>query len=278
MIDRLEQIGLTKREAEVYIALLQKKEFTAAELTKITTVTKTKIYEILQNLINKGACSESVSNGKKKYRGMEPQLALQNIITNYEAEVEQKKLVTLKQMSDAAKSLKKELSVLHNSRAQDIDSLDYIEVLTDVGRIRKRWLDIQNNTKKELLMFTKPPYTSSTIEDNVEAERKLIEKKKIIIKSIYEYSNLNSDEINDLKRIIGLYQSAGEQVKIVEELPMKLAISDETISMLALNDRISLKPSITTIIIDHPNFASAQKEVFNNYWVNAASLQEFIKI
>jgi sugar-specific transcriptional regulator TrmB len=42
--DKLGEFGLSKREAEVYIALLQKKEFTAPELTKITTITRTKIY------------------------------------------------------------------------------------------------------------------------------------------------------------------------------------------------------------------------------------------
>lgn len=65
IINKLKQIGLPNREAEVYLALLQKNEFTAPELTKITMVTRTKIYEILQNLIRKGACNESYKNGQK---------------------------------------------------------------------------------------------------------------------------------------------------------------------------------------------------------------------
>ncbi len=56
---------------------------------------------------------------------------------------------------------------------------------------------------------------------------------------------------------------------------MKLAISDETITMLALTDRISMKPSITTMIIDHPSFARAQKKVFESYWNDAITIEDF---
>ena len=89
---KLQQIGLTNREAEVYLALLQRKEFTAPELTKITTITRTKIYEILQSLVHKGICTESSRNGNKIYRGIDPRIALQNIVSNYEQTVEQKKI------------------------------------------------------------------------------------------------------------------------------------------------------------------------------------------
>ncbi len=57
---------------------------------------------------------------------------------------------------------------------------------------------------------------------------------------------------------------------------MKLAIIDEHITMLALNDPISLTPSITTMIVTHPSFATAQKEVFNSYWQKSVTHEEFI--
>ena len=40
IIEKIKQIGLPKREAQLYVALLQKNEFTAPELAKITTVTE----------------------------------------------------------------------------------------------------------------------------------------------------------------------------------------------------------------------------------------------
>ena len=40
ILNHLQEIGLSKREAEVYLALLQKNEFTAPEIAKISTITR----------------------------------------------------------------------------------------------------------------------------------------------------------------------------------------------------------------------------------------------
>lgn len=274
LINKLQQIGLTGREAEVYIALLQKKEFTAPELTKITTITRSKVYEILQNLIRKGVASESYKDGQKVYRSIKPQIAIQNIILKYEQEVDRKKKIEIEQMKQAAILLEDDLISLHENNLNNIEPIDYIEILADIGQIKERWNNFQKNTKYEILVFTKPPYTAS-LEDNIEVQTEVLRKNNIIDKCIYEYSGLKPEEIKNLLKVIENYQKIGEEARVIKELPMKLAISDETITMLALNDRVSLKPSITTVIIDHPNFARAQKAVFEAYWEKAIPFEEF---
>ncbi len=158
---KLEQIGLTKREAEVYLALLQRKEFTAPELTKITTITRTKIYEILQSLVHKGICVESSRNGSKVYRCIDPKIALKNIVTNYEQVVEQKKIefeqkqkLDIEQKKSTAGLLQKELASLYVDKSTSFEPFDYMEMLTDKRQIGEKWKTIQQNTKKELLVFT----------------------------------------------------------------------------------------------------------------------------
>ncbi len=47
------------------------------------------------------------------------------------------------------------------------------------------------------------------------------------------------------------------------------------ITMFALNDPISLKPSITTMIINHPSFAMTLKYVFESIWEKAIPFEEF---
>ncbi len=169
LIEKLEEFGLSKREAEVYIGLLQKKEFTAPELTKITTITRTKIYEHLQNLVRKGLCNENVKNGQKFYRAVRPKVVLRDLISNYEAELERKK--------KTSGILEKELSSLHEMGLNKIESLDYIEVLNDPAQIRERWFNIEKSIKKEILVFTKPPYSVS-LEENINEGSKVLKKKK----------------------------------------------------------------------------------------------------
>ncbi len=278
LINKLQQIGLTLREAEIYVALLQKKDFTSHELARFTTITRTKIYEILQSLVRKGVCNESYRDGLKVFKGIKPDLALQNIIMHFEDEMEQKKKTAIDIMKDVAVSLEKELSSIHRKNQNDKGPMDYIEVLTDLGHIRQRWFNIQKNTKKEILAFSKPPYTLPKITDNRENEIEMADR-KIQLRGIYEYGQSgNKSEFKYIAEVAEEYQKIGEKVKIVEELPMKLLISDETVTMLGLHDRVSLEPTITTIVVDHPSFAKAQKAVFEAYWDKGLSVREFKKM
>jgi HTH-type transcriptional regulator, sugar sensing transcriptional regulator len=269
LLEKLQELGLTGREAEVYLALLKKNVLSAPEVSKVTTITRTKSYEILQNLVKKGLCNETYKNGIKVFSSVEPTIAIQNMLSVIEGELTRKKRL--------AEHFREDLVELYKINENNNDPLDYIEVLTDVGQIRERWLSIQDNTKKEMLAFTKPPYATPTMLDDTDLQAEMIDQNKIVIKNIYEYQNLNTDEIINLIKVIEAYQNAGEQARIIKELPMKLVICDNRITMLALNDRVSLKQSITTIIVDHPSFARAQREVFYAYWEKAISVEEFKK-
>jgi sugar-specific transcriptional regulator TrmB len=265
-IAKLQELGLSKREAEIYLALLSKKELSAAEIAKITSVSRTKSYEMLQNLVKRKVCNERFKNGVKVFSGVEPDIAIQNLLSVYEDELNAKKKL--------AEKFRDELIEQYNIKEKINDPLDYIEVLSDVRQIRDRWLTIQKNTKRELLVFTKPPYSVS-LEENIEEESEVLTS-QVVGKGIYEYKGITSPEDkNNLRKMLMAYQKIGEQVRLIEELPMKLVISDETIAMFALNDRVSLKPSITTMIIDHPSFAAALKKVFESYWAAAISIEDF---
>jgi HTH-type transcriptional regulator, sugar sensing transcriptional regulator len=39
-----------------------------------------------------------------------------------------------------------------------------------------------------------------------------------------------------------------------------------------------MKPSITTMVVNHPSFALAQKEVFKSYWTKSISFEDFKKL
>lgn len=266
LLNQLQEIGLSKREAEVYLALLQKKEFTAPEIARITTITRTKVYEILQNLIRKGLCTENHKDAIKVYKGVEPKIAIKNILEIYKNELENKKRI--------AKNFEDTLASIYKESLTNYDPLDYIEVVKDKGQIKERWLKLQASTKKELLIFTKAPYTG-LLEDNIEDQNE-ITLKKVKVKSIYESRDIkNKKQKAEFIQIIESYIATGEEARIIKDLPMKLVISDESITMFALNDPVSLKASITTMIVNHPSFAIALKNVFNSYWEKGMTLKEF---
>jgi len=266
LIEKLQKIGLSKRESEIYIALLTKKEFTAPEIGKITSVSRNKSYEVLQSLVKKNLCTEKYKNGTKFFSGIKPDIALQNIISVYEDELNEKKELTSR-FSD-------ELMQLHAANEMVSDPLDYIEILTDLGQIRKRWIELQENATYEILGFNKPPFAVS-LEQNVSNQEKAQER-KVKEKGIYEFSEVVSESsLNHFTKVVETYDKIGEEVRVIESLPMKMIIIDEKITMLALNDPVSMKPTITTVIIEHPDYSRAQKIIFESYWFQALTIDEF---
>lgn len=268
LIEKLQKLGLSKRESEVYIALLTKKEFTAPEIGKITSVSRNKSYEVLQSLVKKKLCTQKYKDGTKIFIGIRPDIALQNIISGYEKDLKEKK--------DFTADFSKELMKLHTANKHSSSSLDYIEVFTDIGQVKERWENIERNTKKELLVFTKPPYSVS-LEDTLEIADE-VKKNRISVKSIYEFKTLKTnEEINSLLKMIAAYKKMGEEARIIEELPMKLAISDVNTTVFVLDDKITMQQSMTTMIVEHPGFAIALKKVFDSYWKDAMPISVFEK-
>jgi sugar-specific transcriptional regulator TrmB len=262
LIEKLQLLDMPRREAEVYLALLQKKDFAAPEISKITSVSRTKIYEILQNLVKKGLANESYKNGIKFFSGISPDIVMKNISNEFD----RKKIV--------ADQLQEELMELKDANVGSSEPLDYIEILTEKEQIKERWLSIQNNTKEELLLFSKSPYSFS-LEDNLDYEKALLDR-GVEFKCIYETCDIKSEENKYLfTAILEKYSEIGEKIRIVDSLTMKLCISDNIITMLALNDRVSLKPSITSMFVNHPSFADSLKRVFESFWISGQSLDEF---
>ena len=280
LLNKLQESGLTKREAHIYLALLQKKEFAASELASIIPVGRTKVYEIIPNLIAKGLCTEIQKDGKKMYCAVEPKSALQSLLSFFRQKVEEeitKKEEEIIKKQEMFNNLENDLGEIYTNNLDKSASLDYIEVLKDRNQIKSRWIEIQKNTRKEMLGFNKPPY-SMPYSENMKHQQKLMKKKSIISKGIYEYKDLFKGEIpSDFFPVFEYYESLGEECKVIEKLPMKLMIMDEKITMLALNDPVSMQPSITTMIIRHPSFALAQKEVFESYWLKAVPFKKFKK-
>ena len=260
-------LGLSMREAKVYTTLFRKRDFTASEIQQLAGIPRTKVYEVLHQLISKGMCAEKKIGRYKKYEAVNP------------VSVFDKLLQDLSLKENIANKLLKILSPLYEEREEKDNPLEYIEIVKDREQVRKKWLNIDENAKKEILIFTKPPYASSP-DEAIAEEKKLLktkkDRRKLILRDICEYNGIASEsEKKEFIKMVSGFISNNEEVRIVKELPMKLAIFDERITMLALNDPISLKPSITTMIINHPSFAMAQKKVFESIWKEGMTLEEY---
>ena len=97
-IQKFLELGLTERETKVYITLLSKKSFTSSELQKSANIPRTKIYEVLLKMVERGICIERRIGKTKYYEAVEPKKALHKVLedykTNFQYELEKKKDIT----------------------------------------------------------------------------------------------------------------------------------------------------------------------------------------
>lgn len=258
-LKNLTELGLSQREARVYLVLLKKSDFTATELAKVSGIPRQKIYGILENLIKRGICVER-SGRVKRYKATAPESATRGLLERYRHDFESE----MRERERLARELSKDLAEQYARNQGRVDPLEYITMVRDRQQILRHWKLLQGGAQQEICSFNKAPFAAPFAE-NIEDENAVL-KSGVKIRAIYELEVTQSvDYVEALKCWI----AAGEDARVIQELPMKLAIFDEQITMVPLDDPISLTPSLTTMVINHAGFARAQKAVFESYWERA---------
>ena len=265
-IENLVKIGLTETESKVYLNLLKKKTFTASEISKLSEISRSNTYDILHSLVSKGLCIEILGR-VKKYSPANPKTAftglLQKLQQNYQKEIEYK--------SNIISNISESLLPLYHSEKEHDNPMDYIQVISEKNRIVEKVESLERMSTNEVLAFTKAPYAMS-LNFSGNEEEFINLKRGIVCKSIYEVDDTRK---LDFMKMIEFFANAGEEVKIAYELPLKLLIFDGKIIMVTLEDMLTSKTRLTTLVVEHSNFARFFKSTFDNYWQKAITLEEF---
>lgn len=265
-VDSFRKIGLTESESKVYINLLRKQNFTATEISKLAGISRSKIYEILRSLIDKGLCVEILGK-TKKYSPVNPEIAFENLLERYQQEcyrtIEQKRILIDNIMSN--------LTSLYLTERNNTDPLDYIEVIHDDNRLANRIRGLEKLSKKEILSFSKAPYAMN-IEPDIIKKHIVHYRDNIVARGLYEISDAQQE---DFFKVMKLYEEAGEQIKLAVHLPLKLHVFDEKIVIFCLENKFHRPGSTTSMVIEHVDLAKTLKEIFKSYWQSAMTLDEF---
>jgi sugar-specific transcriptional regulator TrmB len=140
------------------------------------------------------------------------------------------------------------------------DPLSYIEVLREPAAIAKRFGELQAGAKKELLIFTKPPYAVPPAE-NVEGLELL--SRGVVARSVYERSVYDDTAVVEAVR---RFVETGEQARVVDHLPLKLVVIDERVALFTMEDPVAGAKDLTIMIVEHPGFAGLLKLAFEHAW------------
>jgi sugar-specific transcriptional regulator TrmB len=258
-VAQLLPLGLTSYEARAYIALTGRDSFTAAQVARVAGLPRQRIYDVLGSLVQKGLAATRPGS-VVKYAATEPALAIERLVGARRDE--------FRNLEQGAAATVRALTAAFNAGRAQTDPLEYIEVLRDPGAITARFDELQSSIKREILIFTKPPYAKPP-QENIEG---LAVVRSHEAKSIYEFSVFDDPAVADgVRRFI----EQGEQARFVRELPLKLVIIDETIVMFGMQDPIAANTmELTMMVVEHPSLATVLKTAFDAYWKLGVSFEE----
>lgn len=257
-VGQLTRLGLTSYEARAYVALMGRESFTAAQVARMAGVPRQRIYDVLGSLVEKGLASTRPGS-VVKYAATDPDQAVQQLLAAH-----QKQLTDLALQANA---VIEELAPVYRAGQAHTDPLEYIEVLRDPATINARFDELQASVKKEILVFTKPPYAKPP-QENIEGLN-VAESRKA--RSVYEFSIFDDPAAAaGVRRFI----ESGEGARFVPELPLKLVIIDETVVMFGMEDPVGDKSDLTIVVVEHPSLATVLKTAFNAYWASGLTFEE----
>ena len=259
-ISSLIEMGLTEREAKVYRVLLGVSEITAAAIPKFTDIPRTKVYEVLNSLVRKGFCKEVPSEGNggngQTFAAVSPAIALEGLMS-----IEKSRMKRLEQLNG---TLTKELLHLFENSTNRLQDYNFIEILRGRTEIIRRYTQMRNSCKSEILELSPGDFTMNEKEAAEEAEyNQTLLKKGVKIKVIYEKREITSG-LN-----MGFHlknKDLGVEARMVPELPLKISLFDGTTVLLPLSDPVVDEPNITVLIIEHRALYKVLQDAFEAYW------------
>ncbi|MEP7361124.1 MAG: helix-turn-helix domain-containing protein [Chloroflexota bacterium] len=249
-VAQLTRLGLTSYEAKAYLTLIRRDSFTAAQVARQSGLPRQRIYDVLGSLVQKGLAVARPGN-VVKYAATPPDVAVNQLVATHREDLER--------IETDAKQMVADLEPAFEEGQAETDPLEYIEVLRDRRAINERFAELQNAVKREILVFTKPPYATPP-QENVEGLEVI---QSHDARSVYEFSIFDDPKV---ARGVQRFVEAGEQARFVPSLPLKLVIIDETIVMFGMEDPVAGSSDLTIVTVEHQSLAKVLKTAFNAIW------------
>ena len=257
-----EGLGLTPYQARLVVALQQAGSANCLDLAKLAGIPRTSVYQVLDELDAKGLASRLPGNGPAVWSSVGRKEALDRLVA-----LEAERLDQLKARAGQVSKMLDEL--LPTDRSV---SLPYVQVIHDASRVGPLYQQLLAQTEEELLVFNRPPYTKRI----GPADPVIVDAcRRASARVLYQAAQAEDADYHAWHYEMDKYHQAGVQARVVEELPIKLAIFDRQKTLLSLDDPILPQVGFPiTLLIENPGYASVQANAFENLWPSATPYEE----
>jgi sugar-specific transcriptional regulator TrmB len=244
---KLEQLGLSPAEAQVYLAVLNHGPLAATAIASQTGVPRTAVYPTLGSLVEKGLIEGGLAHGSK-FTAVTPEEALRGLIAREER--------TLSERRQIAEELTASLPRLPEDAESELD--DSVQLIRTGQLIGERQYRLQLESTRLIEAIVKAPILVARTWDA--AQRKLM-RRGVHYKALYERTVLDDPKIAPY---LHGWLSGGEEARVFEgELPYKFFIYDQEVVLSTIVKR-SGHP--TALLVRHAPYARNMSILFNYFW------------
>jgi hypothetical protein len=257
---RLQQLGLNAYEARSYLVLIGHPRFKALELAARAHVPRQKIYEVLDSLVEKGF-AQVVQEKTKLFSAVEPGLAIPTYLARRGQMLQQE----LSDQGRVASGLVDDLGSAYSEGQGGRGTLDYLRIVGEPGQIAIHYRQMLAEVREEYDEFSRPPYAVDPLDEQLVKQAR---ERGVNCRLLIESGALESGHRKRLED----YAAAGVHIRQWESLPMKLALFDGRVGLLALLDPVITKPTWTAVVFEHAGMGEAMRGLFENYWRKSGNL------
>jgi sugar-specific transcriptional regulator TrmB len=264
-LDALEDVGLNMYERKIYAALISRGVSTAGELSEMTGVPRSRSYDVLESLAEKGFAILKPSK-PMQYVAVPPEEALENTKDLHREELEEKieKIDRFKE-TDAVN----ELQQLYNEGVNRVEPADMSGAVKGRYNVHKHVGNMIQNAESEIRIMTTEEGLNNLAENHMELLEDVEDDVNVRIAAPVSDTNRDAYEsVNDHAEVKHLSEEE------LEHTPRArfVIVDDERVSFSLTDDEIH--PTQDTIFWSQSDHAASEAlgPMFELVWRNGKSL------
>ena len=246
----LETLGISEIEERVYEALLDRSGATSAELERDLALPARTLERVLEQLEQKGLATRTTGQ-PRRYIPASPDIAVEALVLRRQ---------------DELRRARAEIQRLQERAAEGAgDRRQMIELITTHEAERHVFEQMQHAAQHELIFLERPPILIAGPEQPNETEMKALAR-GVRYRSIADRAFL---ELPGVLTRIRADMLAGEEVRVVSQLPFKMVMADRNIALIPLNLE---RPGSPSLLVRSSALLDALYAMFELLWSQAAPI------
>jgi sugar-specific transcriptional regulator TrmB/DNA-binding CsgD family transcriptional regulator len=245
----LDAVGLTPRQQEVYLALLDAGASTTVQVR--ARVPGSGVPQALVALEAQGLVSR-LPGRPMRYQPARPDLAMEVLVRAREQELQQLRMHAT------------DLLQRFRTGQGTITPTEIVEVVTTREATVQRLAQLQRGARREVRAFDRPPYLEGGGTNEIESE---LLPTGIRYRCVYDDSGVDlPGRLSAVRALAAL----GEQARVAAGVPVKMFIADDTLGLISLDRPAS---SDSALVIHQSSLLDTLIALFEAVWAEAVPMR-----